>query len=529
MLVDTPFELFTTLLGWLVYDTFWEILVGTGLIHLAFLSILLTSVIDAGPKGETDEGGTAAYKSVTLGMGIAMVVLFLAAQPFINIAPRTVEFVKPCSADAPVNAENSGTTYDQSFNGYLQTVQAPIWWAMIIRFSYGLNNTAKAALPCPNDLRLALSSFANVEIGSPDLTRDLHRFSQECFRPARATFSRVGVTPAIRTVLDREGVSDTEWMGSVVYSRIPGFYDEMYALSPVPGILFDPSGRGTDRYAADLAVRDGIALPDYGQPTCREWWDTKIQPALLDLVATPELEAASPAGIIRLLPRTQTNRIIRALIEKETIVTSGFAPRGVGADGEDTSLFRGGINLLTSMGLSVEQVQQEAEYTVIREALPFVKAILLMVIVLTLPFLYILGNFSLSTLAVATVGFITINFTSFFWHLAWVIDNQLLAAFFPDFDRMLLANIGVAPDAVKFKVIAFMVPMLYIVMPGAYLMVVSWAGYQVVSSNLLQPAKTAGGAGSKMAGGAAHQVTGEARKGTRQVFDRATRPPKSSQ
>ena len=517
MLVDTPFELFTTLIGWLMYDTFWDILIGTGLIHLSFLVILLTSVVDAAPKG--DEGGVHAYKSVTLGMGIAMVVLLLAAQPMMSLPPSAVKFAKPCADAGAVSAEDSGTTFDRNFDTYVQTVQVPIWWAMIMRFSYGLNNAAKAAVPCPVDLRLAMSSFALAEMGSPDLTTNVARFAEECFLPALATYRRIGVTPAIEAVTDVYGEHDPEWMGSRVYTEVHGFYDDMYATRPVVGWPFDPSARGTDRYSADMATRQRISPPAFGQPSCQEWWVTTLRPQLLDAAMNPLIEAAYGGT----LTFVQQEKIIHSMIAKHSLQTGGYRQDADVSTATGWSWAGEKLNNITAtLGLTNQQPTQETEFTVIREAIPFVKSVLLLVVVLTLPFLYILGNFSLTTLATATVGYMVINFTAFFWHLAWVMDNQLVATFFPDIGDMFWSNIGFGNDDVKFKVMNFLVPMLYIMMPMAYLTIVGWAGYHVISAHdLTSSARIAGAGATGVTKSIQKSAVGGARSGGAQVADTA--------
>ena len=61
MAVDSTLELYTTLFGWLFYNSIWDVLVATGIVFLPFLGILLDTIIRSYAGEDAEEaGGTRA-------------------------------------------------------------------------------------------------------------------------------------------------------------------------------------------------------------------------------------------------------------------------------------------------------------------------------------------------------------------------------------------------------------------------------------------------------------------------------------
>ena len=57
MAVDSYIELFTTLFGWVFYNTIWDVLTDTGLVFLPFLSILLDNFVNSYTREEDVAAG----------------------------------------------------------------------------------------------------------------------------------------------------------------------------------------------------------------------------------------------------------------------------------------------------------------------------------------------------------------------------------------------------------------------------------------------------------------------------------------
>ena len=108
-----------------------------------------------------------------------------------------------------------------------------------------------------------------AKITDPALKQEVQEFEQECFIPARTQYlaectSTIRFSPPIISGNKQYGEDDTEWPGSHAFSQT--YYTGLSASQPIRGF---PITARQDINADTNADHP----PDYGTPTCDEWWN----------------------------------------------------------------------------------------------------------------------------------------------------------------------------------------------------------------------------------------------------------------
>ena len=128
MAVDSTLELFTTLFGWLFYNSLWNVLVATGMVFLPFLGILLDSIIKAYAQEDAEEAANTTLRIVEVEFFVAFFVILIAAVPAAPLNAVDLSFtpraVIGSSAQPVATVNNSRTT----MAGQFRSVPRPSPW-----------------------------------------------------------------------------------------------------------------------------------------------------------------------------------------------------------------------------------------------------------------------------------------------------------------------------------------------------------------------------------------------------------------
>ena len=86
-------EYYLTLVGWIVNNGIWELLVASGVFALPFLAIILQEWLRARSEG-ADEGNKGVLSSLRIEnrVWVAIVVIMFAGIPFFQIDLNTIEW-----------------------------------------------------------------------------------------------------------------------------------------------------------------------------------------------------------------------------------------------------------------------------------------------------------------------------------------------------------------------------------------------------------------------------------------------------
>ncbi|MGH1477188.1 MAG: conjugal transfer protein TraG N-terminal domain-containing protein [Geminicoccales bacterium] len=511
MVVESPLALFTTLFGWQFYNAIWFTLLSTGIALLPFLGALIEALFSDREDGQfVGSDPVGIYKRVEAKILLMLVVVALAAQPssLTSITPDTITFTaEPTLVNqtpAEITAANPGNTFgDTDFAAFDELDQAgvrlPIWWYAVLQASAGINAAVIAGFPDIDSLRdiTRLAQFA--QISDPVVRSEVSAFFTDCYLPAKTRFERENPEGA-------ESV-DLSFIGSRFFLeefRIrngegPLIYDKLRSEDVVDGFPFDPN-RDTE-WTPELA-------PDSGKPTCSQWWlgdgRTGLRELLLAQVDISEVGLADRivGGINVLVPdgfeiEFLEDRLIQDVLTRNppSITNTSF---GESAFEPGDGLIDAGLRNIVQPFFTAAGVLGASAFfalfmEVITQVLPMVQPMILMGIFAVLPFAMVVSRYSLSFLAIGAIGIFTINFWPVLWHIATWVDDNLTLALFPAinaggdsgsaFLELIFSGRGFSgASEPKIILLNMVTASLFLILPGLFTVVMTWAGYRAGSS-----------------------------------------------
>lgn len=163
-------EYYLTLVGWIVHNGIWSVLVASGVFAIPFLAIVVQEWLKARGEG-ADEGNKGVLSSVRIEsrVWVDIVVVMFAGIPFIDVDMNVIQFDESRSQQCQVKVPKpTETGWSQSFttlNG--QSAKLPVWWAFILTLSRALTGASIAAIPCGTDLRQIRMEIDATRIDDP--------------------------------------------------------------------------------------------------------------------------------------------------------------------------------------------------------------------------------------------------------------------------------------------------------------------------------------------------------------------------
>ncbi|MEB2051867.1 conjugal transfer protein TraG N-terminal domain-containing protein [Xanthomonas campestris pv. campestris] len=494
-------EYYLTLVGWIVNNGIWAVLVSSGVFAIPFLAIIVQEWLKAKAEG-ADEGNKGVLSSLRIEnrVWVAIVVVMFAGIPFIDVDLNTIKYDQTRSTQCQVNMpEPAATGWSQSFSTLNnQSAKLPVWWAFIHAVSRAITGASVAAIPCSTDVRQIRMDINATRIDDPVLAQEVADFTHDCYGPARAKLFMN------RPQLDDTQMHDVSWIGSSYFVDTSGFYDTYHAKTPRDGWAYE-----SNRDAGLAQVPSGA-----GYPTCRQWWSdssnglrarllSQVDPSLLNRVA----------GWAGFLSRQEVDdSVIRAIASpRQQKLNQGSVYTDYG--GQIDKTLPNVVNRAASdVGLAVGSLAAFPAMDVVRQALPMVLSLLKMALVICIPLVLVVGTYDLKTLVTVSIVQFALFFVDFWFQLARWIDSTILDALYgwgfgynrphANFDPLAGLN-----NAFGDLLLMFVMGTMFIVLPTFWIMALSWAG--VRAGNVLQglagatgDAKAAGGKGASTVLGA---------------------------
>jgi len=475
-------DIYTTVLGWTLYDRIWQALLDTGLAYLPFFAVVVRHF--AGSWGEAgNEGAADSVRRIELELAGLLTVAALAGAPVLEIRVGDLSHTAACGAQTSTGG-NTGTLYDSTFNvGGGAPALVPVWWRAVMAVSAGFSNVAVAAIPCDPNVRQLNYQMDNTRIADAGLRQQLQLFDADCYRPAKAKFAR-----EIRTLPPGYRYDDINWFGSQYFQDTAGFYgDPNPALAPrakeeIPGAPFDP--------ARDFEYGGTAPASGLGKPTCLQWWTdgtAGLRARLLGQIDPATLQAMKSAAKPPATPQDVEDAQIRKLVDT-TVEADPDAPPTAPAGGSGWL-----ARFLGTAGTMHEAIKSQATFYALQQAAPIAQSLVLMAVYLCLPFVLLFSSYSLETALLAAVGIFALRFLTALWALSSWLDtaltNALGIAWFSHNN-----NDGIA------SVVAEMTGYLtFVGLPLVWFLALGWAGHHLAAGGAV--GEMTGGIG-KAAGGA---------------------------
>jgi hypothetical protein len=491
-------EYYLTLVGWVVNNGIWDILVESGLFALPFVAIVIHEWLRARAEG-ADEGNKGVLSSMRIEnrVWVAIVVILFAGIPFIPVDLSTIKLDTSRSAQCQVNVPQPADTGWSSAYPTLnnQSALVPVWWFFMHAISKAVTGAAVAAIPCGTDLRQMRMDVDATRIDNPVLAQEVGDFVRDCYGPSRAKLFMS------RPTLSDEQMNDVTWIGSGYFLNTAGFYDTYHSSTPRTAWPYD-------------AARDaGLAQVDSGggYPTCRQWWSDGSSGLRARLLAQVDPDLLSRIGRwAGFLSQNEVNdSVVRAVVSpRQQKMNQGAVYTDYGGQIEKTlpNIVARGTG---DLGLAAGSSTFFPAMDVVRQALPMVLSLLKMALVICIPLVLLFGTYELkAVVAVSCVEF-ALFFVDFWFQLARWLDSTILDALYgwgfganrphSNFDPLIGLNNGFGD-----MLLNFVMATMFIVLPGLWVAALGWVGVRAGAA--LQSlgvgskeAQAAGGKGSGIA------------------------------
>lgn len=468
-------EYYLTLVGWLINNGLWSVLVASGMVALPFIAIVLQEWLRARAEG-ADEGNKGVLSSMRIEnrVWVAVAVIMFAGIPFIPVTLNTIQFDRTRSEQCQVTlALPNETQWNPVFTTLNnQSARVPIWWFFMHAVSKALTGAAVASIPCGTDLRQMRMDINAIRIDDPVLSQEVADFTRDCYGLARA---RLFMN---RPTLTDEQTTDVTWIGSNVFLDTAGFYDTYRSRTPRSAWPYDPT-----RDTGLAEVPDGG-----GYPTCRQWWsdaDRGLRARLLEQVSPDLLQRFERwAGFL-----TQTevdDAVIRAVASpQQQVVNEGQVYTDYGGQ-IDMTLPNIATRVASDLGIMVGTLAFVPAMDAIRQALPMVLSLLKMAIVICAPLVLLIGTYELKTVVTVSCVEFAVFFVDFWFQLARWIDSTMLNALYgwtsphSNLNPLLGLNNTFGDMILNW----FVLPMMFLVLPALWVTALAWTG--IHAGNILQ-------------------------------------------
>lgn len=524
--VDSYIELYTTIFGWYQYNNLWDILTETGLVFLPFFGLVINTFLETFPSQQEGNASFTALKQLEFNLILMFTVIVLAGQPLMNLNISELRFVNLCvesgdqfndvgytvandqSVYKRLAATGLGAIKDKSVRNtlgeYTQT-RVPVWWYGVMAISGGVTLAAKKGVPCKKDIRMTLAGINSLRIEDPEFRQEIHDFIRLCYRPTLTDFEKYKlyftnpkneygqrykeittdvVTNQYKGLFSSLEVIPTShhyWIGSSLFLEMPGPY--FYRGRTVP--------------ERKIVTKTGSFII----PNCHDWWlGTKeesigyelkgIRPQLKKILDSVNLDKSAFINASVLKVQSYYSVVLMQIANKfsipnlispyqidDIIFANWIAIQlDLGQYGlyktintensfELRSVIRGIGGLLGSLGMAMEKWPL---VDIVRAAAPIVLAFILMSLYFLLPIALVFSGYSLSFLLFGTVAIFSFKFMSYFWHVAWWIEQNLLEV------------IGVSSG---YAIAGLLVPMtvatIYFMVPVLFLSMLAWANFHL--------------------------------------------------
>jgi hypothetical protein len=546
MVVSSAVELYTTLLGWHLYNSIWTLISSAGIIAIPFIVAIVGGLLES-RKGE-GASGKELIGALETRLYAMIVVVFFCVQPAVNFKTESAKiYASGCSADGsqqdPGTKDfgDSGTTYDKQADALENTMggrvaQVPIWWHFWMKINYAVTNSLKNELPCDADVRSVVSNLANLQITDPILRDETNQFYRDCYLKAANKYMREQPDPSeISNAYRANKEEDMSWIGSQIFVNKPGYYDQLRPSKPIKAFPYSVAG-GDDVKGPDLeAIRDsnGSSLvAGSGWPTCDNWWSNGeygLRDRLLADIKNKGLKDgsrdayAAVAGTLFDTQRQSDDALLQAAVaipgKKETYALNNSLntsySQDVAADGNTmtaalTNLPSGMGELLAQGNMAYNTLTATMQARAIRAGAPVVQSIVLMMLILTIPLIMLFSQFNLGTAVTLAVVHFSVVFWSFLFELAKWLDNFLLKAVMdkgtPDGAMSSLSYMLSYGGATDIMAINYITMAAYVALPLIFSALMGISGNKL-ALNLVGIDSLSGGVSKTAAGGFTDKIS----------------------
>ncbi len=502
MTADSYLELVLVFMGWLMNNALWNVITATGLFTLPLIFRIAGIWLALREAGEDEDAkGVAALARTEHVLYLSFVVMMFCAVPVWDTDLSAMYFDRTrsqqCGVNVPAPDESGFGPLITELNG--QTAKVPLWWYLVHALSKGVTHAAVASVPCGSDFRQVRFEVQHTTLADLLILQEVQEFAAQCYAKAyyRLKHSRNGLTA--------EEAEAVNWIGSDWFLSTPGYYD--YYTSAFP------------RSAWPYSEARDSGFPDTGQggyPSCKAWWGDKGHGLRARLLSSYDKRALNAAK--SRFPDSWEETLLRWLVSPQNTTLSGSGTTYMTGHqtGHGTGIDTGIKQALSSLGALAAQATQLPAFDALRQALPFVHAILLMALVVSIPPVMLLGAYEPKVVITLTFALFSLIFVPFWWELGGWLDDRLLQLLYTGHKGYSGGfSLWLASTGSDGWVMNLVLGAMYIALPLFWFGAMSWCGVSL--GHAFSSAMSAGPKGAQQAGA---QGTGVALSAVRMAAGR---------
>lgn len=499
MQLDSYLEIFTTMYGWAFANIFGEIITGTGLVVIPFMLIVFNAWREAKEQGSETVGVFGVIDRIGTQLIVALFVFSVcfATLPVTSLHSINLSYQpRPTATDpnpAPVTRDSgTGSTFDTAMvdaidgsmsgaGGSLSNV--PAWWFTVMSISAGANTALRAGINSSESEIRAIEELARIAtIEDPALLHSVQRFYSECFKPAQSKYINTvkgHITASGQAIIASTnkdyGPNDVGWMGSQLFRTEPGFYADMRAANPVPGfpVNFARDGDYYNPSAGAPPPYEGYVNPDWGRPTCKEWWEDAAGVREAMIKQSDRWKNLSDKLALVFTDSDKAKDQLAMLAE--SLANPAFVDT-TRALGVDNSLAQNVGGAVSTIGVFLTQLFSYVTINPLMNGLLMMQAIILMGMYMFLPLITFLSGYNLKVMLYGAVGVFTVKFWAILWSITLWMDAHLVDAMYPEGTFKLTELVRSTGNDYKLTLMAMLMMTMFIGLPLLWTGMMSWIG-----------------------------------------------------
>jgi hypothetical protein len=484
--LDSYLEIFTTMYGWYFSSVIVQTLLDTGLVALPFVFMLIKAWMEAHEEG-AERGGVQMMirkLEIQIWTSLFVYVMCVVSSSVTSLSGVSLYYAPTRTTvnpnPQPGTMSNNESSYSQVFGaGAPSNVSVPAWWYTVMGLSSGFNAAVRAGINRGvSDLRVIEDTARSATITDPFLRNEVKRFRDECFTPARSRLLRSEAqTPEVAQAITAKGEADLDWMGGVAYRTDPSLYADLYASGDVPGFAYADF--------PDESLPPGHPIPQWGRPTCKQWWETSDTGLRAKLVTQAGTANGLKAKITSVFTTSSADEIDDQLAK--LAINNGASnyvdtQRMFGDDRSTAQKVANAIPEAVGAGGSVLMAfLSTASLMPLINMISMAQPMILMAIYMFLPLATILSGYNLQVLVLGGLGIFTVKFWPTLWYITRWLDDNMIKAMYPDSSTLLSVLTLDADGGYKRMMLNTLMTLMYLGLPAIWTVVMTWAGQNLGS------------------------------------------------
>lgn len=455
MQLDSYLEIFMTLYGWAFANLLGGILTDTGIAAVPFALILINAWREAKERGETQSVMSVLESSMTkIWVAIFVMIMCFATSSYTSLSRLSLNYTPSATFDDPnpqsVNKDTQGAaltipfgdTAVKSFGNSGEISYVPVWWLAVMAVSNGINNAFRAGLAnADSDFRRLEDIARTSTIEDPKLLKSIQDFYSQCFTPARSKFlnsDNASLSASARAIISSDntdyGPTDTDWMGSQLFRTEPGYYSEMRSYNPVPGwaIDFSRDVEYIQTPAPEGTPEAGYVNPDWGRPTCKQWWEDEgqgIRSAMINHSSSWRTMAQQALSLASSSDKAKDSVARLAQTQARPMYVSPDNILGAQHDA-GTVVARSIGGVISTAGTGLMALVTNITAGALHNGLMMTQALILMGLYMFLPLVTVLSGYDLKVFFLGALAIFTVKFWAVMWYVANWVDGHLMKAMY---------------------------------------------------------------------------------------------------